>query len=94
MAGAVSNEAVEAYRDHVEALARNFVGLGNAEFDDLVQEGLIAVWQAQSRGLRPSNAVIRGRMLDWVRYLRRLQSNDAIAYELLLPIEEYEPASW
>lgn len=87
---AVTDEAVAAYQSHIESLAWRYVGFANAEFDDLVQEGRIAVWQTLSRGLRPSTQVIEGRMKDWVRYLRRLVHNDAVAYELLLPIEEYD----
>jgi DNA-directed RNA polymerase specialized sigma24 family protein len=90
----VSDEAVAAYQPHIESLAWRHVGFANAEFDDLVQEGRIAVWQALSRGLRPATTVIEGRMKDWVRYLRRLQHNDAVAYELLLPIEEYDSTLW
>lgn len=85
----VTDEQVAVYRDHVESLARRYVGFAEAELDDLVQEGLIAVWQAIGRGLRPSSEVIEGRMIDWLRYLRRLQHNDGIAYDLLLPIEDY-----
>lgn len=86
----VTSSDVAAYQDHVEALARRYTGLRNAEFDDLVQEGMIAVWQTLKRGLRPSTLVIEGRMLSWLRYLYRLQRNDAIAYDLLLPIEDYD----
>jgi DNA-directed RNA polymerase specialized sigma24 family protein len=86
------NEQVTAYQSHVEFLARKYVGFGNAELDDLVQEGLIAVWQTLSRGLTPSMTVVENRMLDWVRFLNRLQRNDAIAYERILPIEEYDHA--
>lgn len=85
----VTEQQVAGYLGHVESLARKYIGFAEAEMDDLVQEGMIAVWQALSRGLRPSTQVIEGRMLDWVRFLRRLKHNDAIAYELLLPIEEY-----
>lgn len=89
------NNQVAAYQTHVEYLAKRLVGFANAEFDDLAQEGLIAVWQSLARGLRPSTGVIEGRMIDWVRYLQRLERNDAIAYERILPIEEYgDPSIW
>lgn len=91
----ITSEAVGAYQDHVKRLARQYVGFANAELDDLVQEGLIAVWQSLARGLRPATLVIEGRMIDWVRYLHRLQHNDAVAYELMLPMESYETLeSW
>jgi DNA-directed RNA polymerase specialized sigma subunit len=86
---AVRSEAVAKYHAHVTRLARKYVGYSQAEADDLVQEGYIAVWQTLARGLRPSTQVIEGRMLDWCNFLGRLQRNDAIAYELMLPIENY-----
>jgi DNA-directed RNA polymerase specialized sigma24 family protein len=94
MGATVPDSAVEAYEPHVKRLARQYVGYANAEFEDLAQEGRIAVWQTLARGLRPSTQVIEGRMLDWVRYLNHLQKNDAVAYEILLPIEEYDTTLW
>lgn len=86
----VTSERIEAYSGLVEGLARRITGYAGAEYDDLVQEGNIAVWQTLARGLRPSRQVIRGRMIDWTRYLRRLTNNDAIAYEQLLPIDSFD----
>jgi DNA-directed RNA polymerase specialized sigma24 family protein len=85
----ISSDAVAAYLPHIRNLARRFVGIANAELDDLVQEGMVSVWQAMSRGLTPSTLVIIHRMNDWVRYLRRLERGDAVAYEVMLPIESY-----
>lgn len=85
----VTDEQVAAYEPLVKRLAHRLSGLGNAEFDDLAQEGRIAVWQTLARKLRPSPEVIEGRMRDWARFCRRLKQNDAIAYDLLLPIEDY-----
>lgn len=89
MQEAVTSEMVAAYLPHVRALSRRYVGIANAEADDLIQEGLISVWQAMYRGLRPSTSVISNRMQDWVRYLRRLERGDTVAYEIMLPIESY-----
>ena len=85
----VTSERVAEYLPLVEAYARRYVGFAQSEYDDLRQEGMIAVWQTLERGLRPSPLVINGRMLDWVSYLRRLQRNDAIAYEVMLPMDEF-----
>lgn len=90
MRGPVTSEEVGAYSGLIEGLARRMTGYAGAEFDDLVQEGMIAVWQTLARGLRPSRQVVRGRMIDWTRYLRRLTNNDAIAYEQLLPLDSYD----
>lgn len=86
---AVTSEAVAAYSNVVKRLATRYVGIANAEYDDLYQEGLISVWQALGRGLSPSLGVIEGRMVDWTRFLRRLENGDSIAYTQLLPIEDY-----
>lgn len=64
--------AVAEYRDLCEALAARIVRPGRmsrtgVEHEDLVQEGLIAVWETLARGARPSAAVVRGVMLKYVR---------------------------
>jgi DNA-directed RNA polymerase specialized sigma24 family protein len=51
--------------------ARKYVGWNMAEQDDLVQEGLIAVWVALEADVNPSKEVIQGRMVDYVRALGR-----------------------
>jgi Sigma-70 region 2 len=84
------NAAVAAYKETVEKLARPFVGRNNAEEDDLVQEGLIFVWQSLERGVCPSGEMIQNRMKDWASYLGYLNgkgSRDSIPYEVLLPLE-------
>ena len=91
---AVTSEAVAAYLPHIRGLAKRYTGVANAEFDDLVQEGMISVWQGLSRKLVPSSQVIEQRMVDWVRYLRRLERGDAVAYEVMLPIESYALEGW
>lgn len=84
-------DEVSAYRDLVQSLAER-VAAGprarsvGAEYDDLVQEGLINVWQTLQRGIVPSAAVIENRMTDWVRYLGR---SHPTPYETLLPLEDF-----
>lgn len=65
------NERVAEYRPLCKSLAQKFVGRGYAEFDDLEQEGLIAVWLLLDRGLPVSKTAIKNRMRDWVRYCKR-----------------------
>lgn len=55
----------------VAAHAKKLDGVGGAEFDDLEQEGLIAVWEALRDGHRPSNFVVQNAMKDWVRKCAR-----------------------
>lgn len=91
MAAVTLNDRVAEYDDLIKRLAFRFVGFGNAELDDLMQEGRISVWKALDAGVRPSKVIIERRMIGWVRYLRRLVHNDAVAYERLLPFEvDYE----
>jgi DNA-directed RNA polymerase specialized sigma24 family protein len=66
---AVTSEEIAAWRPRVEEIARRFGR--SAEFDDLVQEGLISVWVALSKGVHPTDQVIRKRMRMWIRTLRR-----------------------
>lgn len=67
----VSDDEIAAYQAMVEKEARTLVGLEGAEQDDLVQEGLIAVWKALEFNTFPSKLVIRGRMLNWIKVLGR-----------------------
>lgn len=57
-----------------------------AEYDDLVQEGLLAVHLSQLRGTDPT-LVIANRMKDWIRLQQRQREGDPIPYEALLPTE-------
>jgi hypothetical protein len=61
-------------------------GINGVEFDDLVQEGRIAIWQALERGVAEGNLplVARGRMVDYQRWLGR----QGVPYSKLLPIED------
>lgn len=78
------NEAVAAYLPLVESLARQHVGIQGVEYDDLVQEGLIAVWLTLEADGHPSAVIVRNRMIDWIRYVRRQLPAD---YEDMLPLE-------
>lgn len=81
------NEGVAAYSDAVTSWARRYVGRNGAELDDLVQEGLICVWQTLEKGVTPSREVIEGRMKNWVRFLgRQVPAN----YEDMLPLDLFE----
>lgn len=89
------NGEVAGYRDLVESLAQKLVGRNDAEFDDLVQEGLIDVWQTLERGIVPKADLIERRMLDWVRLLGtqvgrgRGKSGEAVEYAELLPLDDF-----
>lgn len=86
----VTDQAVAEYRSLVEALATEVhrspgakrVG---AEMDDLVQEGLISVWQSLERGHNPAT-VIRNRMKNWVTFLAHRGER---SYTTFLPLEDF-----
>jgi len=78
---------VTAYSGLVESLAWKLTGYSGAEFDDLYQEGMIAVVLSLKADKVIAKSFVRYRMLNYCRYLRRLVNNDAIAYEELLPME-------
>lgn len=65
----VSNEQVAQYRDFVAGIARSFVG--DAEFDDLEQIGLIRVWRLLERGQPILRVSIANAMKDELRRARR-----------------------
>lgn len=99
------NARVADYRPQVEDVARRLAGSRaardvGAEYDDLVQEGLISVWQALQRGVTPSMEVVLDRMKSWMRLLARQTGRDIpqplrpqhIPYEQLLPLDDLRAA--
>lgn len=89
------NGQVGAYRGLVESLAQRFVGRNQAEFDDLVQEGLIFVWQTLEKGLKPAAGQIENTMRWWVRHLgyqigRGIRRDgEEFEYAELLPLDDF-----
>jgi DNA-directed RNA polymerase specialized sigma24 family protein len=77
---AVASEEVAAYRQLVEDLAHRYVDLSvMCEYDDLVQEGLIAVWESLSRDRPPSAEYVRYAMRIWRTRMERQRRGDPIA---------------
>jgi DNA-directed RNA polymerase specialized sigma24 family protein len=60
-----------------------------AEYDDLYQEGMIAVWScppgADSKYI---SAAIFNRMKDWIRYVKRLRHLHTVSYEEIMEHED------
>lgn len=100
------NDQLREYTGLVESLARKLsagtraqqVG---AEYDDLYQEGLIAIWQTLERGVTPSAEFAENRMRDWIKFLggqvgMRPCIDDSeepcpqhVPYEALLPLDDF-----
>jgi DNA-directed RNA polymerase specialized sigma24 family protein len=67
----VVDHEVAAWLPAIEDIARRFSGVGGAEYDDLRQEGMIAVFMLLRRDLPPSRTAIKNRCRDWIRVCRR-----------------------
>lgn len=53
-----------------------------AEYDDLYQEGMIAVWKCSpDASSQVVSQAIFNRMKDWVRYTKRLRYNQSVSYD-------------
>lgn len=53
-----------------------------AEYDDLYQEGLIAVWKCPpDADPQFVSKAVYNRMKDWVRYVKRLRHYQSVSYE-------------
>lgn len=91
------NDRVAGYRDAVEAIAlrisRGAVARQvSAEYDDLVQEGLIQVWQTLERGVTPATEMLENRMRDYTRWLGNQIGrgrDGSVPYEALLPVDDF-----
>lgn len=84
------NDQVAGYRGLVESLADKLAGRlrGNTliDRDDLVQEGLIHVWQAIQRGITPSAEQIVYRMQQHIKWSRNRRNQP---YGKATPLEDY-----
>lgn len=79
------------YHDIIDVVARKYWTA--AEYEDLYQEGMIAIWQSPSdilthlRSLNDESdrAFVRQaaewRMKKWVRYIKRLRHNQTVSYD-------------
>lgn len=83
MAYAAINNELAALLPRVERIALRY--RRQADFDDLVQEGWIACWQALEKGVHPTNDIIEGRMKNWLSYVRR---QDGSSYEQIMEVSK------
>lgn len=67
----VTSQDVAPYLPRVQSFARRFHGVGNAEYDDLVQEGSEKVFLLLRDEKPVTNTAIKNAMRDWVRYCYR-----------------------
>lgn len=64
----VTSEEVRQWWPLIETRATRLNGVGGAEFDDLVQEGAIRVWQELEKGYFPDECIIDRALIDYIRY--------------------------
>jgi DNA-directed RNA polymerase specialized sigma24 family protein len=56
-----------------------------AEYDDLYQEGMIAIWKCPPDADQQVIIVsVYNRMKDWVRYVKRLRHYQSVSYEEIM----------
>lgn len=73
-------ERVREYEKVVSAAAWRFRNA--AEYDDLYQEGMIAVWKCpHDADHQFVSKAVYNRMKDWVRYVKRLRHYQSVSYE-------------
>src|SRR6187551_2305397 len=78
-------------REHaglVESLADRLSRRDRSERDDLVQEGLIACWEAITGGKPVTEDIVVKRMAKWLRYRGRQKRDVPTSYDKLLPLED------
>jgi len=81
--------------DHAKIISAAAYKFRNAaEYDDLYQEGMIAVWLCSPDATTSYiNEAIFYRMKDWVRYIKRLRHFHSVSYEEIFDREIHETGS-
>lgn len=77
------DERVREYDRVVGAAAWRFRNA--AEYDDLYQEGMIAVWKCPpDADPQYVSKAVYNRMKDWVRFTKRLRHHQSVSYDEIL----------
>lgn len=82
------NGQVREHAGLVESLADRFSRRDRNEKDDLIQEGLIATWEALAGGKPVTEDIIVKRMRKWLKYRGRQKRDVSTSYDKLLPMED------
>jgi DNA-directed RNA polymerase specialized sigma24 family protein len=67
----VSSDDVRPFTKLVERVAHRYHGVRGAEYDDLYQEGMVAVCFAITYGFIPDEDDVKDRVRSWVRHVSR-----------------------
>ena len=65
----------------IEHLATQYARFAANDYDDLRQEGMIAVWHAFERGQAPTEQIIRWRMRDYLKRTRERGTYTPLEYD-------------
>lgn len=77
------NDWAKPYETIVASAARKYASA--AEYDDLYQEGMIALWRVYpSPDPKVVTTAVHNRMKNWVRYTKKLNYHQAASYEEIL----------
>jgi DNA-directed RNA polymerase specialized sigma24 family protein len=82
----------EKYNSVVQQTARKYSS--SAEYDDLYQEGMIALWKVYPEtDIRIVQTAVSNRMLNWIRYTKRLNYSQPADYDSMVDEEDrsHEP---
>jgi DNA-directed RNA polymerase specialized sigma24 family protein len=82
------NGQVLEHRGLVESLADRLSRRDRNERDDLIQEGLIAAWEAITGGKLVTEDLIVKRMKKWLKFRGRQKRDVSTSYDKLLPMED------
>jgi len=67
----VTDYEVAEWRPLIDKRATHYAGIGETEFDDLVQEAWLKVWLLLEEGIYPTQEIIDHAMIDYIRYWSR-----------------------
>lgn len=90
MALSATETAIRANESLVESLAERLSRRHRDERDDLIQEGLISVWQSAAAGQAPTEASIEKRMRAWLRLRGRQRRETPTDYDKAMKLSSEE----
>ena len=74
------NDWAKKYDNVVQQTAKKYSS--SAEYDDLYQEGMIALWKVYpAEDIKLVQTAVSNRMLNWIRYTKRLNYSQPASYE-------------
>jgi len=88
MSNRVLNDQLRSHAGLVESLAERLSRRDRNERDDLIQEGMIAAWEAITGGKLVTEDIVVKRMKKWLKFRGRQKRDVPTSYDKILPMEE------